>query len=82
MPTVRTKSTPETRAVSRAIKYLGSPGELARRLGVLPQHVNNWKKRGAPAARCLDIETATDGAVTRYELQPSVFGEQPADIAA
>jgi DNA-binding transcriptional regulator YdaS (Cro superfamily) len=62
-------------ALDRAIHHLGTANELARRLGLFPQHVNNWKTRGVPAARCIDIELATDGVVTRYDLRPDVFGQ-------
>jgi len=37
------------------------------------------KKAGAKLAGAL--EQATDGAVTRYELRPDVFGESPAKRA-
>lgn len=28
------------------------------------------------AERCLDIEKATDGQVTRYDLRPDIFGKK------
>jgi DNA-binding transcriptional regulator YdaS (Cro superfamily) len=30
-----------------------------------------------PADRCLPIERATGGAVTRYDLRPDIFGDAP-----
>lgn len=52
--------------------------ELAERISVTPQAVHNWFARGVvPAGRCLAIENATDGAVTRFELRPDVFGQPP-----
>lgn len=63
--------------IQRAIESVGSQADLARLLEVLPQHITNWKKRGVPAERCIAIETATDGAVTRHDLRPDVFGPPP-----
>jgi DNA-binding transcriptional regulator YdaS (Cro superfamily) len=66
--------------IQLAIQAVGSQSDLARLLStpdnpVLAQHINNWKKRGVPAERCIAIETATAGAVTRYDLRPDVFGQ-------
>lgn len=73
--------TPEA-AITRAIEAVGGASELGRRLGVpWPSAVTNWVARGVPAERCLAIECATDGAVTRYELRPDVFGPAPAPRA-
>ena len=46
-------------------------------MSVTPQAVHNWIVRGVPAERCLAIENATGGAITRYELRPDVFGQPP-----
>ncbi len=71
-------------ALDRAVAaiYPRTKAELARRLGVLPQHITNWYSRGIPAARCIAIEEATDGAVTRYDLRPDVFGTPANDSEA
>lgn len=66
--------------IDRAISVAGTQAALARSLEVLPQHINNWKKRGVPADRCIAIEEATQGKVTRYDLRPDVFGA-PAQAA-
>ncbi|MGY3265832.1 YdaS family helix-turn-helix protein [Lysobacter sp. HA35] len=43
-----------------------------------PQGVHNWFARGViPPGRCLPVEQALDGLVTRFELRPDVFGEPP-----
>lgn len=46
--------------------------------------ISHWEsgKVTVPAERCVVIETATDGAVSRYDLRPDVFGAAPADRAA
>lgn len=51
-------------------------------LGVRQSVVSNWRARGrVPVERCIPIETATHGVVTRYELRPDVFGEAPKKAA-
>ena len=50
---------------------------LARHLRVSAVTVNQWLKRGrpVPAARCVQIEVATGGAVTRQDLRPDDWAE-------
>jgi len=59
------------KAFERACDLVGA-ANLARSLGVTPQAVNAWKKgeRPVPVERCVEIEHATDGAVTRRDLRP------------
>ena len=67
--------------VRKAIELCeNSQSELARRCGgkVRQGHVWKWlhaEKLTAEAS--IQIETATDGAVTRYDLRPDVFGQAP-----
>ena len=63
--------------IERACEAAGGQVVLARSIGVTPQAVNQWVRgsRRVPAEQCLPIETATEGAVTRYELRPDVFGQ-------
>lgn len=51
----------------------GMASELARQIGVAPVLVSQWAKgqRPVPAHRCVAIERATDGAVTRSDLRPN-----------
>lgn len=65
--------------LDRAISICGSQAELSKRLGLFPQYVNNWRRRGVPAERCIAIEEATGGKVTRYDLRPDVFGQSPGE---
>ncbi|WP_018610201.1 transcriptional regulator [Uliginosibacterium gangwonense] len=46
-------------------------GKLARRLGVTQGAVSQWLKgvRPIPIERCVEIEQATGGVVTRQELR-------------
>ncbi|MGH8651331.1 MAG: transcriptional regulator [Gammaproteobacteria bacterium] len=44
-----------------------------------PQAVQQWTAAGrVPPDRCLAVEHATEGKVSRYELRPDVFGTRPA----
>lgn len=69
--------------------------ELARRLSarpdplsgqvrrISPQAINKWiRKSRIPADRCVAVEVAVDGRVTRYEMRPDVFGAAPGTVAA
>lgn len=64
--------------LERAIDIVGGPSAMARILDLpWPSTVTNWVARGVPPERCRQIEEATKGAVTRYELNPDVFGPAP-----
>lgn len=72
-----------TSAIERAIEEVGGQVAMAERLNISPQAVNKWaRKKQAPADRCLEIEKATAGKVTRYQLRPDVFGTRPDRPAA
>lgn len=52
----------------------GAPraAELARSVGVSPALLYQWRMgiRPVPVCRCVDIERATNGAVSRRDLRP------------
>lgn len=52
-----------------AAVHVGGTTKLAGLLDVSVQAICNWKERGVPIERCLPIERATKGAVTRRELR-------------
>lgn len=57
---------------------MGSQNALADALGIRAPSITGWKNRNkVPPRRCLAIEQATGGAVTRYELRPDVYGAKP-----
>lgn len=60
-------------ALARAIEHGQGLSALARRIGVSRQAINNWRERGVPAERAVDIERALDGHVSRRELRPDIF---------
>lgn len=61
-------------AVERAVEAAGgSPSALAAAIGggVLRQHVEYWLKTGrVPPERCYQLEQASHGAVSRWDLRP------------
>lgn len=51
----------------------GGQSALAKAIGVVPQVVNNWLRRGnVPAEYCPAIEKATSGKVTCEQLRADV----------
>lgn len=52
-----------------AAVHVGGAAKLAGLLDVSVQAISNWKDRGVPIERCLPIERATGGAVTRRDLR-------------
>lgn len=66
-----------TEPLNRAIALIGLTA-LAKAAGVKPPTVHVWLRTGrTPAERCLRVEQATRGQVTRYELRPDVYGAPP-----
>lgn len=62
-------------ALERAIKFFGSQEELASAVGLTTaMAVTQWRKRGVPPKRCVQIQFATNGAVKASELRPDIFG--------
>ncbi|WP_411393486.1 transcriptional regulator [Xylella fastidiosa] len=62
-------------AIDIAVKEFGSVNALAASLGVRQSAISNWRARGrVPAERCIVIERVTNGAVSRYQLRPDIFG--------
>jgi len=61
--------------IDKAADIIGSQTALAAVLGVSKGAVSQWKdeNRRVPAAHCLAIERATNGAVTRRDLRPDDF---------
>jgi DNA-binding transcriptional regulator YdaS (Cro superfamily) len=53
-----------------AIKFFGSLNKVAYAVGVEPMTAHQWKKRGLPVERAVDISKATGGAVKPSDLRP------------
>lgn len=63
-------------ALDKAIAHFGKPhrpANLAKALDVDPMTVRQWRKRGVPAERVLEIVIAVKGEVTAYELRPDIY---------
>lgn len=56
--------------LDRAADVVGGTAKLAAILGVTKQAVSSWKTHGVPIQRCIPIEKATGGVVTRLDLRP------------
>lgn len=56
------------------IDLLGGTNAVARRLGIKPPSVSEWRKNGMPDDKLIllavDIERASRGAVRRWHLRP------------
>ncbi|MBA8820679.1 hypothetical protein BRY73_23935 [Ochrobactrum sp. P6BS-III] len=55
--------------LDQAKKALGYSKDLARRLGVTPQAISQWKN--VPASRVIAVERAT--GVSRHDLRPDLY---------
>ncbi|MDC8456888.1 YdaS family helix-turn-helix protein [Marinobacter sp. DS40M6] len=49
--------------------------KVAEICGISPPALNYWKR--VPSEHCIELERASDGAVTRYQMRPDVFGVAP-----
>lgn len=64
--------------IAQAVSAAGGVPALAKGCDVSVQAVHKWLKAGRPPAeRCIEIERLSGGTITRYQLRPDVFGEQP-----
>lgn len=63
--------------IERAVAIVGTQSALAAHLGVSRQFINQLYNgtRQVPPKMVLDVERATGGNVTRYELRPDIFGD-------
>ncbi|HZR35701.1 MAG TPA: helix-turn-helix domain-containing protein [Nevskia sp.] len=63
-------------SIARAARLAGGQNALAHRIGVSKAFINQLVRgeRPVPAERCIAIEEAVGGQVTRYDLRPDVFG--------
>jgi DNA-binding transcriptional regulator YdaS (Cro superfamily) len=55
------------------VKTKATQRELAMKLAITPVLINQWanEKRPVPPERCVEIERATNGEVTRRDLRPA-----------
>lgn len=70
--------------IVRAVELCGSQVKLAKRAGCSQQYIS-WLLKDADkisAEMALSIEKATDGAVSRNDLRPDIFGPKRSKVAA
>lgn len=65
--------------MQKAIEALGSQMLLAQEIGVSQGTIWDYKvgRRKVPAKRALQIESATNGVVKRWELRPDLWEPPP-----
>lgn len=63
--------------ITKAIDAAGGLSALAQMMQTSPQAVANWRVRGIPAERVLEIERAT--GISRHELRPDIYPHEPTD---
>lgn len=65
--------------IEKAVDVAGSQTSLARAIGCTSVFVHEMLhgKKKVSSRLCIPIENAVNGAVTRYDLRPDVFGEDP-----
>lgn len=70
--------------IAIAAACVGSMTKLASMIGVSPPTVHEWKtaKRPIPVLRCMSIELATEGIVTRKDLRPDDWHKIWPELAA
>ena len=58
-------------------KLFGTQKELAKAINITQQSVSDWivGKKKPSAKNAIRIEKATNGAITRAEIRPDLFGE-------
>jgi len=61
-----------------AVRAAGSITALARKLGIAPQAISQWRE--VPVERVLAVEAAT--GVSRHSLRPDIYPPPPAPAPA
>lgn len=64
--------------IKRAIAVCGGQTALAKAINVTPPLVWQWLhgRRPVSGRHCIPIERVTEGAVTRGQLRPDIFGKE------
>lgn len=65
--------------IEKAVEVIGSQAALADAIGKSRPFINDMLhgNKRVPAELCVPIEESVNGAVTRYDLRPDVFGDAP-----
>jgi DNA-binding transcriptional regulator YdaS (Cro superfamily) len=57
-----------------AIDYFGSQVAIAKALGINPMAITQWKKRGIPPMRAIELANASQGAFMPSDILPALSG--------
>lgn len=68
--------TPVSRIIAEC--YDGKVSRLAAAMEVTYQAVRKWESNGVPAERVLQLEAASGGRVTRYDIRPDIYPRESA----
>jgi DNA-binding transcriptional regulator YdaS (Cro superfamily) len=60
--------------VRKAGAAVGGIAKLAELMGISSVALYKWRQ--VPAARALELERLTNGAVTRHELRPDIYPDE------
>lgn len=55
--------------VNKVIELFKNQSELAGKMGISKAAISNWKKRGIPLSRALEIEKLTNGQIKASDLR-------------
>lgn len=63
--------------IEKVVDLCGGQTRTGKQVGVTQQAVRKWLTQEMPvsAKSAIKIERATNGAVTRQQLRPDIFGE-------
>lgn len=53
-----------------ALNYFGSQAKIAEALGINPMAVTQWKKRGIPPIRAIELSQVANGAFKPSDILP------------
>lgn len=70
MQTIQVKKVEHEHPVDTVARIVGNRSIMANSLGVTVAAIGNWKVRGVPIEKCIDIESLGRPIVTRRELRP------------
>lgn len=68
----------------RAVELVGSQQKLAEKIGLSQQGISYLMHAAdkVSAEIAIEVDKATDGAVSRHDLRPDIFGPKSTEAAA
>ena len=59
--------------INEAIIAAGGLTRVARRMGIAPRRLDNWRRRGVPTAMVLEVCRGVEWRVTPHQLAPGLY---------